>query len=403
MTIKKLTDTFYLKRAGRYASPLNSADRLPVVYGDLTDGTLGNWVLPEIDTTNYVYAFAGHEVLSVANGNNISIYENDLLLDPSMYVFNEANDYEGLGVIATIDFATPKTGSIITARGMGKPTTSGGAVLMENIIDIIVDLMTVENDWTAANFEGTAKERARQLFTAQSYKAAGAIVEDAVLWDIVTDMLSSFLGSAWLDGNGYLVLDIDTNTIAYEYGQNAIFSRSDTELTEAIQRLANIINQCPCNYSYNYVVGEFRKQTNDTAHADAISQGIYGVREPNTPYQFYWCRDLTSVQKVQDLIVAKFKDPLYEITIMDATPKHYDVDVGAIIIFSADSLYGKDGNPLRNHFWRVLSVQPDLSKMTAKFRTVQTEYYLTAGYFADGSYLADGRIFAGANRDMTVF
>jgi hypothetical protein len=112
---------------------------------------------------------------------------------------------------------------------------------------------------------------------------------------------------------------------------------------------------------------------------------------------------LTSVQKVQDLIVAKFKDPLYEITINDATPKHYDVDVGAIIIFSADSLYGKDGNPLRNHFWRVLSVQPDLSKMTAKFRTVQTEYYLTAGYFADGSYLAEGRIFAGANRDMTVF
>ena len=399
----KLTDTFYLKRAGRYAAPLNSADRLPVVYGDLTDGTLGVWTLPEIDTANYVFAFAGHEVLSVANGNSISIYENDLLLDPAMYTFNEANNYEGLGVIATIDFTTPKTGSVITARGMGKPTTSGGATLMENIVDIIYDLMTVENDWTAANFEGTAKARAAQLFTAQSYKAAGVIAEDAVLWNIVTDMLSSFLGSAWLDGNGKLVLDIDTNTIAYEYGQNAIFSRADAELTDAIQRLANIINQCPCNYSYNYVAGEFKKQTNDTAHADAISQGIYGVREPNTPYQFYWCRDLTSVQTVQDLIVAKFKDPLYEITIQDASPKHYDVDVGAIIIFSAESLYGKDGNPLRNHFWRVLSVQPDLQSMTAKVRTLQTEYYLTAGYLADGTYLADGSIFAGSNRDMTIF
>ena len=399
----KLTDTFYLKRAGRYAAPLNSADRLPVVYGDLTDGTLGVWTLPEIDTANYVFAFAGHEVLSVANGNSIAIYENDLLLDPAMYTFNEANNYEGLGVIATIDFTTPKTGSVITARGMGKPTTSGGATLMENIVDIIYDLMTVENDWTAANFEGTAKARAAQLFTAQSYKAAGVIAEDAVLWNIVTDMLSSFLGSAWLDGNGKLVLDIDTNTIAYEYGQNAIFSRADAELTDAIQRLANIINQCPCNYSYNYVAGEFKKQTNETSHADAISQGIYGVREPNTPYQFYWCRDLTSVQTVQDLIVAKFKDPLYEITIQDASPKHYDVDVGAIIIFSAESLYGKDGNPLRNHFWRVLSVQPDLSSMTAKVRTLQTEYYLTAGYLADGTYLADGSIFAGANRDMTIF
>ena len=399
----KLTDTFYLKRAGRYSAPLNSADRLPVVYGDLTDGTLVIWTLPEIDTTNYVYAFAGHEVLSVANGNSISIYENDLLLDPAMYTFSAANDYEGLGVIATIDFATPKTGSIITARGMGKPTTSGGATLMENIIDIVYDLMTVENDWTAANFEGTAKARASQLFTAQSYKAAGIIAEDAVFWDIVTDMLSSFLGSAWLDGNGDLVIDIDTNTIASDYGQNSIFTRSDTELTEAVQRLSNIINQCPCNYSYNYVAMEFRKQTNDTAHADAISQGIYGVREPNTPYQFYWCRDITSVQKVQDLIVTKFKNPLYEITIMDATPKHYDVDVGAIIIYSAESLYGKDGAALLNNMWRVLSVNPDLRNMTQKIRAIQTPFYVAVYWLADGTYLADASVMAGADRDLTIY
>lgn len=396
----KLTDTFYLNRAGRYSDPLNTADRLPVVYGDLTDGTAGTWALPCIDTVNFVYCFADSVVLTVAGGNSINIYADGVLVAPAGYAFSASNNYESLGNIATITFTADQANAVITARGKGKILT--GTALMDNIIDIVNDLMTIENDWTSANFEGTAKARASQLFTAQSYKAAGAIAEDAVLWDLVTDMMASFLGNAWLDGNGLLVLEIDINSIAYEYGQNAIFTRADTELTEARQRLTNIINQCPCNYGYSYAAGEFKHETNDTAHADMISQGIHGIRKPNTPYQFYWCRDFTSVQKVQDLIVAKFKDPLYEIEVKDVTPKHYDVDVGAIIIYSAESLYGKDGQALRNQMWRMLSVQPDLSTMTVQWRALQTPYYVTSGYFANGTYLADGSIHAGSDRDMTI-
>ena len=59
------------------------------------------------------------------------------------YVFDEKNNYEGLGDIATIDMVNPKDNAIITARGMGKPTATGGATLMENIIDIVDDYLTV--------------------------------------------------------------------------------------------------------------------------------------------------------------------------------------------------------------------------------------------------------------------
>jgi len=402
-TGKLLTDTCYLKRAGRYAKPLNTNDRLPIVYGDLTDGTLGLWECPCIDTDNYVYCFAGHEVLSVANGNSITVYENDLELDPAMYSFDEANDYEGQGTIAIINFTTPKTGSIITVRGMGKPTATGGATLMDNIVDIVDDFLTVENDFAPSIYEATAKARAAQVFTAQSYAAAGVINEDAEIWEIVTEMMASFLGGAYLNGDGELVLEIDDNTIPYQYGQAGIIPRGEAELLSAAQRLGNIINRCPCNYRYSWRVGEFKAQTDDSAHASAISQGVYGAREPGTPYQFYWCRDLTSVQTIQDIIVAKLKDPVYEIEIEDQTLCRVGNDIGDIIIHSADMLYDSAENPLYNHYWKIIGVDRDFNTGKVAFRALQTAYYLTVAYLADGTHLADGSIHAGSDRDAAIY
>jgi hypothetical protein len=95
---------------------------------------------------------------------------------------------------------------VITVRGKGKPTASGGATLMTNIIDIVYDFLTVECDFTSADFESTYKAKASQIFTAQSYLAAGVIQEDGVIWDIVIEMMASFLGSAYKNGSDLLVL-----------------------------------------------------------------------------------------------------------------------------------------------------------------------------------------------------
>ena len=398
---KLLTDTFYLGRAGRYANPLNTGDRLPIVYGNLTDGTAGIWQLPCIDTVNFVYCFSDSAVLTVAGGNSINIYADGVLVAPANYVFNASNNYEAEGVISTVTFTSDRGNAIITARGKGKVLT--GTTLMENVIDIVNDFLVVENDFTSAIYEATAKARAAQVFTAQAYAAAGVIAEDAEIWEIITEMMASFLGNAYLDGDGDLVLEIDDNTLPYQYGQAGIIPGVEAPLLEAKQRLFNIINRCPCNYAYSYAQGEFKRETDDSGQADTKSQNIYGLRKPNTPYQFYWCRDLVSVQTVQAIIVAKFKNPLYEIEIEDQTLQRVGIDVGDIIIHTVDSLYDKTETPFYNHYWRVLGVDRDFGRGTIRFRCLQTNYYLTIAYVADGTHIADGSITAGADRDTTRF
>ncbi len=398
-----LYDTYYLPRAGRYANPLNTNDRLPIVYGDLTDDVNGNWKLPCIDTLAYVYCFAAHEVLSVANGNTITIYEDGMELNAALYTFDESNDYEGDGVIATITFASPKDNATITATGKGKPTATGGATLMTNIIDIINDFLIIENNFTSDLFEASYKSRASQVFTAQSYAAAGVIHEDIPIWDCLQNMMASFLGSVYLDGAHELVLDIDDGAIPAE-AFAGIIRAADAEFISATQRHDNLINQCPASYGYDYAEdNEFKYHTDEAAQADAVSQAIYGVRKPTLPYKFYWCRQLASVNKVQAIIVGKYAYPVWEIEVTDNTLKRIDADVGRFFAYSAERLYDSDGVQLFNHMWRVLSYMPDISSSKMTFRALQTAYYMTIAYLADGTYLADGSILAGNNRDTTEY
>lgn len=403
-----LNDTYYLNRAGRYSDPLYSNDRLPIVYGDLTDGSLGNWILPCIDNDgggmNPVYCFAGHEVLSAANGNTITIYENDLELNGALYTFDEANNYEGLGTIATVTFTSPKTGSIITARGMGKPTTSGGATLMENIVDIIYDFLTVHNDLTASDFNATKKAKASATFTDQSYKAAGVIHEDIGYWTLLQQMIGSFFGSCYLDANNLLCLDIDTGTVN-EKDKVAIFRMSDINFKNASQAVENLVNQCPASYGYDYARGnEFLYHTDDSAHGDAISQSVYGVSKPSQPYRFYWCRDLTTVNAIQDIIVAKLKNPLWIVQFDDRTLKNIHVDVGDLIVATILRLYDRNGDQYINHLFRVTGVRPDLKKKSITYTVEDTgQFAYIKAYLADGAHTAGGTIHAGSDRDMTIY
>jgi len=474
----KLSDTYYLKRAGAYSDPLDSNSKLPVVYGDLTDGVNGIWTLPRIADVGGapnkpVYCFAGHAVrprfetltLDVApaadwvagdiitgqtggetsvtvekltaltyrirsrtatgytpnevvgvtgvpakladqgagfpttNDETIIIYQNGIKLDSGLYIFDESNDYEGHGNIAIIDFSSPKGNDPITAQGMGK--VSAGTTLMENIIDIVYDFLTVENDFAGSLFESTAFTMASSIFTSQAYVAAGCIVQDVPIWETISKMMSSFLGSVYINGEGELALDIDINTIPLGYAD--IIPKGDGYLSDARIRRDNIINQCPINYAYDYVNSRFKSHTDDMAHTDAISQDVFGVRMPNTPYQQYWCRDLTSTQTVQDLIVAKLKDPLYEIEITDATLKRIEVDIGDFVAFSADSLYSQDGMELLNHFWKILSVKPNYGKNNILFRALQTGYFMTLAEILDGSWIFDGSVKLGGDRDLTTY
>ncbi len=360
---------------GLYSSRTVVSDAvLPSVYGDLTDGTAGIWELPCIEPSSYTYAYAGHAVMSAANGNTVTVYSNGVEVESSGYTFNEANDFRGLGAISTITFTSDQGTAVITARGKGKAT---GAVLMENIIDIIDDVLTVESDFTSSVYDATSKALTSQVFASQGYTAAGVVITDRTYWDLITEMMASFLGSAYINGAGKLSFEIDDGTISSTGAP--IIPRGDVKITDIKQRLVNVINQCPANYAYNYSSGEFGRETDDSAYADAGSQLVYGTMKPDKPYQFYWCRDLTSVQAIQAIIVGKFARPVYEIEFENAGMKPLGIDIGDIFAMTVDTLYDTTGSPLYNQYWKVVSVSPDFRRGAIRFRALWTPYYMTIG------------------------
>lgn len=395
----KLTDYFWLNRASRYTNYSDSNDRLPVVYGDLTDGSSGNWRLPCIDTVNHVYAFAGHDVLSVGAGNVIKIYADGVLINPAGYTFDDSNNYESEGIIATVTFPADQANAEITASGKGK---AASGTLIENIVDIVNDLLTIECDFTATLYEDTSKARASQLFTKQAYKAAGVINEDIELWTLLQQMMGCFLGSIYLNADGKLAFEIDDGTL-FMYGEAGIIPKSDIRVISASQKTNNLVNQCPCTFGYNYATEEFRHYANDSAYADVISQNIYGVQEPASPYQLYWCRDLASVQAIQTILVARLKDPLWEVDIDDLSLKRAHIDVMDLITATIDCIYDAQGHEYQNQLFRVISCKPEFSKNMVKLRLQDTRSYRMVAYFADGSHLADGSIRAGGDRDSADY
>jgi len=394
----KLSDYYRPRRAGRYTNHENSNDCLPVVYGDVTDGATGNWTCPCIDTVNHVYAFAGHPVLSVAAGNAVRVYVGGVL-QSSGYTFDESDDYESEGAIATITFSADPGLGIVTAAGKGK---ASGVVLIENILEIIDDLLTVECDFTAALYEATSYARASQLFEAHAYKAAGVIAEDAALWPLLQQMMGSFLGSVYMNADNELAFEIDDGTLSM-YGQAGVIPKSDIKLISATQKLSNLINQCPCTYGYNYAGWEFRHYSNDTSDADEKSQNVFGVQEPGTPYQFYWCRDAATVAAIQEILVERLKDPLWEIEIEDLSLRRCYLDVMDVVAASISTLYDADLREYHNQLWKVIGVTPDFSKGRVRLRLQDTRQFMLLAYVADGTYIADGSIRAGGGRDTTDY
>lgn len=365
---------------GRVMGTIDVQDKtaLPMVYGDLSDSTKGIWKCPCIKRST-VYAYAGHAVLGSDDGNTVMVYKDGELLASSAYTFSESNDYQSLGTIATITFATDQFNAVITASGRGK--VSSGTTVMDNIIDIINDELTVEGDFTSTVFDATSKAYASRVFAAQSYKAAGVVTEDRIYQELINEQMASFLGDSFQDGAGNLVLDIDDGTLSTQ--GVPVIPRGEVRIISIKQRLANVINQCPASYAYNYANGKFDSETDEVSHADLASQGIYDVCKPSENYPFYWCRDLASVQTMQDILVGKYARPVHEIEFEDITLKRLGLDVGNIFALTVDWLYDDKGSPLYNQYWKVTSVSPDFKREVIRFRAIQTSSYMTSGGVRD--------------------
>lgn len=433
-----LDDTWYLKRASLYANPLNDNNILPVVFGNLTDGNYGIWEVPCIDTVNHVYCFAAHAVRSQTiqvwvKGASVdpSAYDTvqftdsgsdtvdisgvladpdaysagDVLVDPSRYTFNESNNYESKGNIATITFDDDMGNATIIVKGYGKNDSNGD--LMENPIDIINDILTVENSFTSAIYNTTSKAMAKDKCRKNDYKAAGIINNDVVLWDLLQEIAACFLGAIYYDANKELCIDIDDNTAIYSGA--TIIPQRDIYFRGAAQSLENLINRCPATYRFNYVSGKYHAYDDGEDWEDLVSQSVYGLRVPENAYQFPWCRNAATVNKVQELIVEKFKNPLWIVDIDAKSLKYHNLDVNDVICATIKDLFGKDLgltlNEYINQFFKIVSVEPNYTEHKIALTLHDSGKYLTGNNFiADGSYMADGSIMAGnLTRDINEY
>lgn len=401
-----LYQTHYLLRAGQYSSPANSNDRLPVVYGDLTDGSSGNWVLPCINTSSNVYCFAAHETLSVVNGNSINIYANGVLVAPANYTFSHSNNYESLGVISTITFSVaPTQNATITARGKGKSTVSGGSTLMTNIIDIIEDYIVVESQSASSlDFDSTTKSAATSKFNSLGYIAAGVIESDNAIWTTLSNMAGSFNMDIIVNSEQKIKIVVNDGTFT-SIGLADIISKGDTEFISAKLQRDNIVNRIPISYKYNYSRNEFSSHSDVSTESDAESISLYGERTLDAPYRFYWCRDLSSCKVVRNAILnaQKSQNKVWEIVFRDNSLKRSHVEVGDIIITSFDMIYDETGSPLINQYLKILEINYDFNKDSILFRGLNTGNYLTLTRKYDGTWKYNSSGTYGSERDTATY
>lgn len=393
-----LSDVFRLTRAGIYTNPLNSADKLPLPYGDLTDGTNGNWILPCIDTVNHVYAYAGFDVLSTGEGNSVTTYVDGV---QTASTFNNANDYESQGLIATCTFASTQGNKEVSARGKGR---DDAGTLIENLIDQVVDFIdNVVGETSTDELDDTFKALATAIFTAQGYKSAGVIVDDITYWTLFQQMAYSFYGKVYRNNNKKLVFLLDDGTLN-QYAQVNRFKQGDLTVLKAKRTEEDIINRCPMKYSYSYVANIYKEETNTDAHVNTASETRYGSRLPRTGFfALPWCRDLTSAQTVQDLIIADYAKPIWTFTIQDNTYQFIHADMFNIFSTTIPWVYCDEGTALINQLFKLIEKTVDTTNNILTLQAKDTGVYLTTTILADGSAIADGTYKAGNDRDTTQY
>jgi hypothetical protein len=389
-----LKDIFLLPRANVYTNPKNTGDKLPLPYGDLTDGTDGIWELPCIDTVNHVYAYAGFDVLSIGEGNSVTTCVDGV---QTASTFNNSNDYESQGLIATCTFAASQGNKKVTARGKGRDSSG---TLIENVIDQVVDFIdNVCSEDSSTELDATTKALAKSIFTTQGYKAAGVITDDISYWSLFQRMLSSFYGRVYEKADNTLAFIIDDGTI-YQYAQVDRLEKGAIYAIQVERDTDDIINRCPIRYAYNYVAKKYRKEVLATTYENTASQTTYGVQTPKKGfYELAWCRDQTTAQAIQELYIDDYAQPKWKFNLTDHTYRLIQGDMHDILCLSIPWLYGDDGQPYINQFFKILRNTISFNKNQITFRCKDTKKYLTKAYLADSTYKADGSVKAGGERD----
>lgn len=397
-----LFDKFSLRKSFVYPSAQNTFDILPLVYGDLTQsiGSSGKWRCPLIDVWNNVYLIADHPILSVANGNSITVFRDGVALSSGFVVVTSGSDSIAGGEgrsISYIQFTTSQGDSEITVRAKGgRPGQGLTSTLEENPISILEDLL-IYMGFSSNDFNKYHFERARRLANENGFVAAGVISEDKSPIEWISEILSSFLGDVWVDGSGLLSVSLDTLTSA-KYELASILAERDLEDVEGVQLLENLCNRCLINYGYNYVLGTYEGKLMGGEYEDKRSQSIFGVMERS--YDLKWVRRRSLALLIEKRIVEKFSYPSWVVSMVETATRSSHVERGDYVVYSWSTLRDENNLPLKNQIGRVLTIEPSLDDCTFKLTLEDTGKFLTKTPNAyDGTYTHQGTIIYGGVRN----
>lgn len=396
-----LFDDYLLPRASRYSDPQNPNDILPIPWGDLTvGGSLGVWDCPCIDVANTVYAIAGCPILSVGNGNVITVYL-DGVETVSDFTVNVSNDYEGQGNIAIITFSSGPDGAIVSVRCKGR---ASGGVLIENPLSIVEDFLTNLVGMSSDDIDATTLSSVKSFCTGKGYQAAGLLNKDQAPEKTVKEILSSYLGRAHFNPDGIYVFSIDTDTTIYNPAGYIPAHRIGH--LEAKQKLSDLINQLIAEYAHNYVTRKYQEHDDGEGTRNQISQGVYGVRK--TKKELLWCRNQTDVNIIQQILLLQTAQPFWEVEFTDNSLKLLAIQLGEdYICATLLSLYDREGRQYYNQIFKVLGMEIDFNKKIIAFTCLDTgkfrgqRRYLSVAAGLELSFANQVRL--GGERDTNIY
>ena len=355
-----LNDTYKLGRAWRYSNPRTPTDYLPIVWGNMKGGNKGLWTCPCIDTVNFYYLIADHPILSAANGNSFTVYDKDgAEISSSDYTIVDDHTDENGKHVSIINFTTDHESSEpISIRCKGR---NSGSSLIENPIEIVEDFIENFAGGSSSDFDPTALQKAKN--DTSSYLAAGILDGDRTIGYTLTEILSSFYSEWWLDSAGKIRIIVKKTQQTFDW-KTQIYERNVTNFS-AKQKRKNICNQAEVNYAYNYATNKYEEGDDGSSTKSQLSQNIYG--EQIKTFDFKWCRDLSTVNLLQDIIVNALKDPTWLIQFDEIGLENIHIERGDYILLNHSLLYDRTKAPFAQRIVQVLSKTVNLNDRKITF------------------------------------
>ena len=366
---------------------------LPLPYGNLNENSgSGVWACPCIDTANYVYCVAGWPVLSVANGNTVIVFVDGVFTAVG-YTFDENNNYEGRGAIATLTFAADQGDATITVMCHGKETSVGSGTIIENPIDIVEDWVdyavgltsnvTWQKDETSFSEAWVDAENA-------GYVGAGVIQANNPIGFWIQTMLNPFLGSYKFGSGGTL------QVFLYIGFQSEIQDQIDEH--EAIslkvkEDETNILNRIIVNFAVSYTQNDRRFKEGSNAYyfltedrsSTTTSTDDYG--EHAKTFNFDWCRRIQNVRDVIDLILERYELPEFLVNYEGQDFKMVPLETGDHIEGSLSLIRNNENEVIENLPFVIREKTHNLDEFTTQMalESVGVKKLLGVNYVLIGS------------------